>query len=235
MTRVLDADWLSPWVNADLLSADALERAARSYADHPLRLVAMPSFLREDVGTRVSRFLLEEAVYETTFGLYSKRNQHVTREEWEAAADADRFFRYGSPVAAALEGLTPGVVSFLQLRAAMHDARFHQLIAAVVGSEIGQVAFYGRSMQVGDFLRDHNDDRLERSVAFVLFLSPEWTGELGGDLQIRASSGVSWTHPPTFNTLVLFDVTAHEKHGVLPIAEAAGARRRVSLGGWFEK
>jgi 2OG-Fe(II) oxygenase superfamily len=232
----LDEAWLSRWVSPSCLSGDALLRAARSYRDHPLRVVAMPAFLKGDVAERVSGFLLEEAVYETTFGLYSKRNQDVTREEWEGASDADRFFRYGSPVATGShDGLSDGLVSFLQLRAAMHDRRFLELITAIVGSEIGKASLYSRSMQAGDFLRDHNDDRLERAVAFVLFMSPDWPSELGGGLEIRGRSGDRWVHPPMFNTLVLFDVTAHDTHAVLPIASTAGTRRRASLGGWFEK
>lgn len=75
-----------------------------------------------------------------------------------------------------------------------------------------------------DRLLCHDDKCEDRHIAFVLYLTEDWTQEDGGNLELFDSdeNGDPFlpvvTIPATFNTLVLFEVSAKSYHQVSFIA-----------------
>jgi Rps23 Pro-64 3,4-dihydroxylase Tpa1-like proline 4-hydroxylase len=89
-------------------------------------------------------------------------------------------------------------------------------------------------MSAGDMLEAHNDVNQQRRLAFIFYFSRNWNRSFGGSLVVTGLDGSITTIVPTFNSLVIFEVTAHRSHRVETIAEAAGQSRRLSISGWFD-
>jgi Rps23 Pro-64 3,4-dihydroxylase Tpa1-like proline 4-hydroxylase len=106
----------------------------------------------------------------------------------------------------------------------------------VTGIKLGMSDDFGsHSMSVGHFLKPHDDDNRNRRLALVLYLSPDWESAYGGSLHIIDQGGSETVVPATYNSLVAFDTRAGTTHYVAPIAESAGDRRRVTIGGWYHE
>lgn len=73
----------------------------------------------------------------------------------------------------------------------------------------------------------------DRRLALVLYLSPDWKPEYGGNLKILDPDGNESTVEAKYNSLVAFDTLAGTTHCVVPVAEAAGTRKRLTIGGWY--
>ena len=58
--------------------------------------------------------------------------------------------------------------------------------------------------------------------------------ECDGVFTLLGPGELSTPVPPTFNSLVLFDLACDTRHFVTPITRAAGPRRRVTVGGWVD-
>jgi len=86
----------------------------------------------------------------------------------------------------------------------------------------------------GDYSLPHTDHIgdgvLERrQVAFVWHLTKEWDLRWGGDLFWCPTAHYL---PPTFNTLILFNVSSDSLHFVTPVAPHAQAKR-LAINGWW--
>ncbi|XP_078485496.1 prolyl 3-hydroxylase OGFOD1-like [Ciona intestinalis] len=95
-----------------------------------------------------------------------------------------------------------------------------------------------------DYLLCHDDELEFRRVAYVYYLTPDWSMEEGGALQLFDSkqcenNGTTIYDPtsvvrsivPTFNSMVLFEVCPTSFHQVQEIVTSS--KTRLSLTGWF--
>jgi Rps23 Pro-64 3,4-dihydroxylase Tpa1-like proline 4-hydroxylase len=93
----------------------------------------------------------------------------------------------------------------------------------------GQLTRYRR----GHFLTLHDDEApgMQRVAAYVLQLTPRWTPDFGGQLQMLDAVGeVTHSFSPRFNHLVVFRVPRpHLVSAVAPFVEAS----RYALTGWL--
>ena len=233
---MVDASKLGKWIQPQHLDEENLARYRDSFARHPAQLVVVESFLLEEVAERISRFLQGEALFQREHGLYSIEGA-VPQEVWESAEDDDRLFRLSR-----LEGISPehlmspNAVTYLRLRQSLQQPEFREFFEALTGLEFGSSDDFGvHSMSVGDFLRAHSDDLRNRSIAFVMYLSPGWSPSYGGNLQMVDQTGGESRIEATFNSIVVFDVQAENAHQVAPIEAAAGDTRRLTIGGWYPK
>ena len=64
----------------------------------------------------------------------------------------------------------------------------------------------------GDFLRPHSDDNRNRHLALVIYLSPGWEADFGGELHMVDQEGHDTALPPVYNSLVAFDVLTDSQH-----------------------
>ncbi len=89
------------------------------------------------------------------------------------------------------------------------------------------------NFQAGHFLNHHDDGVIgkNRKFAYVYSLTPEWTAELGGQLEFFDSNRkMTDAFVPAFNTLSIFSVPV--MHQVSPVIEDT-QKERISITGWF--
>jgi len=88
----------------------------------------------------------------------------------------------------------------------------------------------------GDFLSQHTDIGAKRQWAFTYTLSTGWRPEYGGILNIISGNGVWYAFPPTFNRLILFDVTEKSlsTHFVSQVIPESPINRITFSGWWYD-
>jgi 2OG-Fe(II) oxygenase superfamily len=226
---------LSSLIQQHHLGDEAIRSYRSAFEGHPARFVLLEDFLAPTVADRLSRFLDNEAEFAPEYGLYSVDDRQVTKGEWESADEEERFFSFSKLLGAPQEfQLSDNSLTYLQFRSTFQSnddmRRFFQ---KVTGMELAASADFGsHSMQAGDFLKSHDDDNRNRVLALVLYLSPAWKPEFGGSLKISDADGNESTVDAKYNSLVAFDTRAGTTHRVEPISEAAGTRKRLTIGGW---
>jgi hypothetical protein len=96
----------------------------------------------------------------------------------------------------------------------------------------GDLLFDPTSYRPGDFVGPHSDVNEGRAATFIWQLTKDWRPEWGGHL--------AWCAPPvnlspTFNTLILFRVTAAGYHMVTPVSPEARGKRLTLTGWWISR
>jgi Rps23 Pro-64 3,4-dihydroxylase Tpa1-like proline 4-hydroxylase len=162
-------------------------------------------------------------------------SERLTSEaEWLAARPEQRFLRFGVGPGDPPR-LSVGWMRYFAFRAAVHDPRFAAYLERITQLELGSVSsFSAHAMGPGDLLAPHNDVNPTRKLAFIFYFTRDWRPAHGGALIVTGHDGSAVRIVPDFNTLVLFEVTGHKEHRVQPIADEAGAKRRLSVSGWFD-
>ncbi|XP_069693460.1 prolyl 3-hydroxylase OGFOD1 [Periplaneta americana] len=93
------------------------------------------------------------------------------------------------------------------------------------------------SYNYSDHLLCHDDKCEDRRIAFILYLSDNWSPNYGGDLQLFNTDEngqpkeVVKTIWPKFNTLVFFEVMCKSFHQVAEVMVID--KTRLSVNGWF--
>jgi hypothetical protein len=231
---MVDAVKLGTWIKPQHLVDENLTRYRQAFVGHPAQLVVVEDFLLDDVAERISRFLAEEALFEREHGLYSIEGP-VPEEQWQSAEEDDRLFRLSRLKGISPEHMmSPNAMTYLRLRQALQQAEFREFFEALTGLELGSSDDFGvHSMSVGDFLRAHSDDLRDRSIAFVMYLSPGWNPSYGGALHMVDETSGETRIDASYNSIVVFDVQSENTHLVAPIEAAAGNARRLTIGGWY--
>jgi Rps23 Pro-64 3,4-dihydroxylase Tpa1-like proline 4-hydroxylase len=230
----LDREWLGRWVQPHHLDDRQIEAHRREFASHPARLLIASSFLRPGIADAVRGFLECEARYRQVYGLVSRGSREASERDWLAADPSDRFARFHVLESAKPEfRMSEHLMAYLKLRRAWVDARMASLFKAMCGVPLGRITSYVHAMTVGDYLSPHGDVVENRRLAYVLFLTGNWNPARGGVLTILDHDDRAWRIEPEYNTLVVFDVTAHAQHAVSEISAGEGQPMRITWGGWI--
>jgi 2OG-Fe(II) oxygenase superfamily len=227
---------LAGLVQPQHLEPASVESRRSAFELHPARFFVIEDFLVPEVAERLSEFLRREASFETEYGLYSVDGHKVDGDQWSAAPEEDRFFRYGRLVGTPSQyQFSPNSLAYLRFRSVFQsDDDLRSFFEALTGLELARSDDFGsHSMGAGDFLKEHDDSDRNRRLALVLYLSPDWKADLGGSLHIVLPDGGTWMVEPEFNSLVAFDTLAGTMHFVEIVRKAAGEERRVTIGGWY--
>lgn len=243
-----DRDWLAAWLQPQHTSPEATDRLHAAFTGSDTHLLVVPDFLVPGVAERIADFLETDAVFTPRCAVWSNdpatagkgddahgyHESVVTVAEWQATPPELRFLRFsvgpGQPTR-----MSVGWMRFLALRAALLDSRFAQYFEAVTGLPLGGVSsMSAHAMAAGDMLGAHNDVNANRRLAFILYFSRDWQAAYGGSLLVTGMDGAVTTIVPGFNTLVIFEVSAHKSHRVETVSDAAGTARRLSISGWFD-
>ncbi|KAK2584812.1 hypothetical protein KPH14_007125 [Odynerus spinipes] len=89
-----------------------------------------------------------------------------------------------------------------------------------------------------DYLLCHDDNMGERRIAYILYLSKDWTAADGGALDLFDTDehglprNVVRSLVPEYNSLVFFEVADNSYHQVAEVTSAE--KSRWSINGWFE-
>jgi hypothetical protein len=224
------------WIQPQHLEEGALEAVRSSFQSHPAKVTVLRDFLVEPIAERLARFLSQEAEFEREHGLYSIEGA-VPEEQWTDAADEDRLFRLSRLAGIPPQyKLSPNALTYLRFRQTFQRPEFEQFFESITGLPLGASDDFGvHSMSVGDFLRPHSDDMLNRRVALVIYLSPDWQPGYGGSLHVVDPGGGETKVEADYNSMVVFDVLADTTHFVARIDDAAGENRRLTIGGWYHQ
>ena len=216
---------------------DDARRVYRSaFEANAARYFVVEDFLVPAVAERLSRFLGSEADFATEYGLYGIDDRPVGEEEWTAADEQQRFFRFSKLVGTRPEfQMSDNSLTYLRLRSTFQsNDDLRTLFEAATGIALARSDDFGsHSMGAGDFLKAHDDDNRNRRLALVLYLSPDWSGDDGGSLKIVDPDGNESTIEAKYNSLVAFDTRAKTTHYVVRIADSVGPRKRLTIGGWY--
>ncbi|MDP8908479.1 MAG: 2OG-Fe(II) oxygenase [Chloroflexota bacterium] len=215
---------------------DAVRVYRSAFEDEPARFFVLEDFLVPAIAERLSRFLAREAQFAKEYGLYGIDDRPVSEEEWNAADEQERFFRFSKLFGTRREfQMSDNSLTYLRLRSTFqNNDDLRQFFEAATGIELAASGDFGsHSMGTGDFLKEHDDDNRNRRLALVLYLSPDWKPDYGGSLKIVDRDGNESTVEASYNSLVAFDTRAGTSHYVVPIADAAGTRKRLTIGGWY--
>jgi Rps23 Pro-64 3,4-dihydroxylase Tpa1-like proline 4-hydroxylase len=235
---VFDKNALASLIQRQHLADDAISSYQSAFQSHPARFAVIEEFLVPDTAARLSEFLRGEAQFETEYGLYSVEDRKVDENEWKAALHEDRFFRFSKLVGTRPEfQLSRNSFTYLTFRTSFQkDDDLRTFFEDVTGIELAASDDFGsHSMEAGDFLKAHDDNNRNRRLALVLYLSPDWTPEYGGTLHILDRDGNESVVEAKYNSLVAFDTIAETRHYVAPITQAAGGRKRLTIGGWYHR
>jgi hypothetical protein len=104
------------------------------------------------------------------------------------------------------------------------------LLSVLTGADCRGPLSIGASMYLpGDYSLPHNDVTDTRSVAYVWYLTKDWSPEWGGQFVWCPTGAIV---NPSFNTLIAFKVSSISLHFVAPVSHRA-CGRRLSVNGWW--
>jgi Rps23 Pro-64 3,4-dihydroxylase Tpa1-like proline 4-hydroxylase len=223
---------LESWIQSQHLSDRTLKNYHKAFTSHPSRLVVIKDFLQPRVAERLSRFLAEEAIFHTEYGVYSS-DSGIAETEFLTAIESNRFFRLSKLTGVNPKfAMSPNAITYLQFRQSFQRPEFKFFFEEISGMSLGWSDDFGaHKMCDGDFLKPHSDDNRNRRLALVIYLSPDWERQFGGSLHVINQSGQDTEIVPDFNSMVAFDVLGAEQHYVKPITKGV----RLSIGGWYHK
>jgi len=233
----VDRQKLGAWIQPQHLEDAAIETYRESFSSHPAKLVVIRDFLQPAVAERLSRFLSSEAEFKTEYGLYSIETA-VSEEEWLNAKEDDRLFRFGKLVGTPPQFQTSlNALTYLQFRATFQRPELKAFFEAISGMPLGASNDFGaHSMTSDSLLRPHSDDNKNRQIALVIYLSPGWKPEFGGQLKVTHLDGETTVVQAEYNSVIAFNVLTHSAHVVEPVRSNNGvAPRRLTIGGWYHK
>lgn len=234
---MVDRQKLGAWIQSQHLDEAALEQYLESYASHPARLVVIRNFLQPQVAERLSRFLSGEAEFKPEYGLYTVEGA-AKEEDWLRAKDEDRFFKFGKLVGTPPQFQTsPNALTYLQFRMTFQRPELKAFFETISGMPLGASDDFGaHSMTTESLLRPHSDDNRNRQLALVIYLTPGWKPEYGGQLKVTHLDGKTTVVEAEYNSVIAFNVLTHKEHVVERIRSSDGtAPRRLTIGGWYHK
>jgi 2OG-Fe(II) oxygenase superfamily len=237
---MIDKVWLSNWVQAQHLESENIKSYYEAFNFHPARALVLKDFLRGEVAEHLAHFLINEAQYRTIFGIYSDTAErdpivNVTEDTWLQTEEENRFYKFKQFIGLSDKFLlTTNTVTFLKFRAAYASAKFRALIEQISRLALGPVPTINMySYGSGDYLRTHCDVGKNKRLAYVIYLTPNWTPGLGGALHLINPNADLTKVEAEFNSIVLFDVKAKTRHFVAPIEGSAAPR--ITISGWWHE
>jgi Rps23 Pro-64 3,4-dihydroxylase Tpa1-like proline 4-hydroxylase len=229
---------LGRYINEQHLNANALQTFASAFHKNKTNVLQIDNFLTPAMAEHCSHFLSLDARYDNFYGLFSKKKKHVTdKAEWLKAPENERFFCYEMLNGHVNDPLNINAITFLKLRHFLESDLFLKFTENVTERNLRAVTPVRiHRMQTGHFLKPHNDRVKNREIAFIIYLSPAWLPEYGGNLHIIDHDDSELILNPVYNRLLMFDVNQHKHHFISEIFEHGqiGQRHgRLSINGWF--
>jgi 2OG-Fe(II) oxygenase superfamily len=227
----LDSDLLASWIQPQHLEHSALEEYQQTFTTHPARMICIKNFLIPEVAQRLSNFLSKEAIFRPEFGIYSIE-EAVTEEQYDAVPDVERYFRMRRMVGTHPQFMmSRNALTYVRFRQLFQHQEFKAFFETISSLPLASSEDFGSHLMLaGDFLRPHTDNNKNRQLALVLYLSPGWDRQCGGNLHFF-NSHLTIEVIPEYNSMLAFDVLVNADHEVTVIDNGM----RLSIGGWYHK
>ena len=229
----------SQYINQHYLLPEEVSRTAENFIRSDISLLRLPNFLVSKFALSCSRFLSCDTTYTNTYGIFSKQPPTVNEATWLASTEEERFFFYQILNGTKSEAISLNAMNFLKLRKLLRSEFFRSYIASLTELNlVSTSAMLVHRMHKGHYLKRHNDRSHNRKLAFILYMSPDWLPECGGELKIVDNQGFETSVQPCYNSLVLFDVSKHQYHYVSEVLDSSEQmpnhrNGRISINGWF--
>ncbi|GLQ34141.1 hypothetical protein GCM10007939_04240 [Amylibacter marinus] len=235
MELTIATNELRKFMNATHLGPAVHHAYVSQFQSNALGVIQIHDFLDPTVVNSLAHFLTEQAIFDPIYGLYSKKSHRTDMQEWSNAPENDRFFYYEMLNGTKPDcGLSPSFLTYLRFKKFLFGEDFRAYVGQVTSSALdATTAPLAHRLDSRHYLKPHDDRRSGRKIAYILYLSPGWHRDHGGALCINAQGQEVQRLMPAFNSLVLFDVTAHDKHHIEPVANLPEGLARYTLGGWF--
>lgn len=231
-------DILSTYISQKYLNSDAQLGLNSHFKNSSIGLLQLDNFLVSEVAKSSNQFLNGHAEYGAIYGYTGEKKSTADKNKWLTAPESERFFCYEMLEANSGSALDVTAISFLKLRHFLQSDAFQAFIETLTTRDLRAVTpIRVHRMKTGHYLKTHSDRGNDRDIAFILYLSPEWSADFGGDLHIIDRDGNRTTYNPTYNKLLIFDVNQHKHHYISEITEQAAnlGTCRISINGWFLK
>lgn len=224
---------LAKMIKEKHFSASAISKYSELFHSHPAKILLLDGLLRPKVIDKISQFLMTEAEYVQTRRLYSKTS-FVTEDEWSQSPEVDRFFSYSS-----VKGVrpkftkSPNWICYLRLNGVMRNRSWLDYLAAITGYDIDHYETANlNSHRSGDILKLHDDANPGRVLCMIVYLSPAWKAENGGNLVVVDRQGTEYPIAPLYNTAIIFD-PRFSKHRIDKIQATSPNLTRFSYVTWY--
>ncbi len=120
----------------------------------------------------------------------------------------------------------------------VNSKEFSDVMTHITGIplQVGTSDLFGSLYQDTDYLLCHDDQLENRKIAYILYLSEDFSAKDGGALALLSDdkgkpAETEQRYYPTFNTLVLFAVSSKSWHMVEEVLSAR--KKRYAVGGWL--
>lgn len=225
---------LIKWINPQHLLTANLAGLHRQLEASPQSMVAIDNFLLPAVAERIALFLRKEAEYERIY--QSRSKQYLNREEWDALPEEERFYRFLTIKRVRPEcRMSPNWLTFLGFNDMLKHASCSSFMEAISGLQFMDARIAGiHGHEVDDMIAWHADAGRNKDFCGVLYLSPDWLEEDGGELELRREGMENLLLYPAFNRLVLFKTDKQTVHRVRPHAPSAINKVRYSYVFWYK-
>lgn len=205
-------------------SRSAIQALAKEFADSPLRLARTCDFLVPERAHALASDLSARQDFADVCGLQpdseekwdKTQGRHVSVDEFNQASPQERYFRL----------MSTRTWSYsigqdrLDLGCPLELAELAELLdysTAVTALPLMMIRLLPRRFLPGHFVGSHREGRLGRLATGYLFLSPHWSSDDGGGLELLDDGGQTHWIAPEFNSFALFDVGGHWMQSFCPV------------------
>jgi hypothetical protein len=218
---------------ATLLKKGVLSAEPLPESDEPLQTILHPETFRDpgvlpEIGRQVEAGRAVAVANAFEPGLAQRVHDALaTSSSWRPYDGHNGFFQHRQHNIFGWANLPPEVREFARVAG---SSRTKLLLSVLTGADCRGSLSLGTSMYLpGDYSSPHSDATDDRSIAYVWYLTKEWSPEWGGQFVWCPTGAIV---DPSFNALILFKVSRESLHFVSPVAQRARGRR-LSVNGWW--
>lgn len=225
---------LEHWISSEHLQADAMSRYHRAIHHSHGRAAIIDNLLLPDKLAVLRELFSGDGRFEPTCGLFNRHPHEVPDETFDAAPEAEQFYRYRNfrgPMPG--RAMAPGMVHNALFTMLSRTPAWRAWLASILGAPLAkQTGMHARIMSRGMFMKRHDDDA-HGSLCAIFYLSPGWERAFGSCFVQEDKGERVIEVAPLANRLLLFSPRNGLSHGVAPMLEAAGGWERWSYSLWY--
>ena len=204
------------------------------YQDHSMHFLQINDFFKSEAVDCIYKYLSDEAHFESVYGVRNVEGHSVERGIWEKELEEERFFFYEQISDLSVGRMSKNFAFYLKAKSFFASSHWMNFAAMITNLSLQSVTSASvHRMHYEHYLRPHHDRGGSRRIAFILYLTPNWKKEFGGQLCITPHNGEPVSIEPVCNSLILFDVNEHKEHHVQALTPHVKELARFTIGGWL--
>jgi hypothetical protein len=229
-----DFSKLSQWIQPQHLAADNFDRLRNCSTTEFLKGVVIDNFFRNEIIERVQVVVAREALFSCHYKLFSNPKP-VSVEAFRSASEEDQFlFR------SHIDGVKPEYrmsknwVTYLKFRN-FYETELPEFLEGISGLRLAHEASFTHSHSYCHSLKKHNDYLAHRRLCTVLYLSPGWNSNDGGNLHMSMlENGEEMVIEALCNRIVIFTPSLKTEHYVSRHSDIAKEKNRDCHVAWYK-